>query len=272
MPRRYRNRARLARRRPRRVRPQGGRGRPARLSAPMRAAVRRIVSRAQETKLCTALVENNVEHNSSVGVLDYYRVLPNLYQGVAEYQRIGDRVHPVSLTVRGTCAIDRTYVNGNRPICVRIMVLALKSARSWQMVQSQWPAATTRLLKMNDEGGTENIAFSGSPNDLYYPVNRDLFQVLGERFIKLSALNLPGNTPGVNSVEAAPLNTITRSFNIHVRGLPKTLSYGAASDTAPTNFAPFISVGYAYMDGTGPDLVTTQVIMNVQSHLRYKDA
>lgn len=246
------------------------RPRVARLSKPVRMAVKRIVKASSETKLVTTLVENNVPHNSAIGALDYYRVIPQITQGPAEYQRVGDKVQPVSLVVRGTCAIDRQYSTDNKPLMVRILILQLKSTKQWASVGSAFAPASQRLLKMNDEGGTENIQFQGSPNDLYYPVNRDLFTVLGERFIKLDKLPPSGASLG-NSAEVAPINTIARSFNIKVRGVPKQLLYSQGTDNLPTNFAPFMSVGYCYLDGTGPDVVNTNIIMNAQAHLHFKD-
>lgn len=221
----------------------------------------------EETKYITYTPINNVAHNSTITGGDFYRVLPHIAMGDASFQRVGDKVRPVSLAVRGHVAINRDRIDDTRAIMVRILILQLKQCHSYPQAQAYWPSNYNNLLKQNDELGTENIPFSGNANELYLPVNREMFDVLGERFIKLSQIAASGT-----AVEAAPVNSIAKNFNIKIKRVPKTLMYSAAGQTEPTNFAPFMVFGYSYMDGHAPDTgAFTGLEVNAQAHLYYKD-
>lgn len=247
----------------------------AKLSKPVAAAVKRIVKRKQETKYVTRLVENNIAHNSPIGSGDFARVFPVIPSGTADTQRIGDKISPVKCTLKGTVAISRsdTLAQRNSALMVRLVVLQLKATRKYPAAQTAWTNGMfNSLLKRNDDvTGTENVAFQGNQNELFYPINRDDFDVLGERFIKLSSLNAAGMSTG-NSVEAAPINAIAKNFNIRLKHVPATVRYDAGADNDPAAFAPFLAVGYAYMDGAGPDAADFRIICSAQSHLYYKDA
>lgn len=237
------------------------------VSRPLATAVKRIVDSRLETKFVTYAVENNVLHNSAMGVADWYRIIPQIPSGTGDNQRAGDRVAPSSLYVRGMIARADPALN-NKAIMVRVLALQLKGEHYFQTSQSAWAGgAYSSLLKYNSEtttGAAEVQPFNGTQQDLYQPVNRDVYDVLGERFIKLD-----GHIPG--SVESAPVSSLAKNFNMKIR-TPKVLRYGNSGNQLPENFAPFLTIGYAYMDGTAPDIVATQVVANAFAHLYYKDA
>lgn len=236
------------------------------LTKPVARAVQRIVSRNLETKYITTGVENAVFHNSAIGPADQYRVLPNIAAGVSEFQRVGDRIRPKSLTVKGQVSMYTPTPN-NKPIMVRILILQLKAARYWPNAVNVWNSgASNVLLKINDDvTAAENIPYNGDYNSNFLPVNREAFDVLGERFIKLD-----GHKDG--SVESVTPGALARTFNIPIKKCPKVLKYTGQAAVAPENFAPFMAVGYAYMDGTGADTISTNIVVSAQSHLYFTDA
>lgn len=238
-----------------------------RISPSLASAVKKIANRSIETKFVTAVVEANVFHNSAIGTADWYRIIPQIPAGVGDNQRTGDRVSPTTLMLRGMVARADPALN-NRPIMVRVLALQLKGERYFQTSQTAWAGgAYSSLLKYNTEllsGPAEVQPFTGLQQDLYQPVNREVFDVLGERFIKLD-----GHLAG--SVESSPVSTLAKNFNMKIK-TPKVLRYGNTANQLPENFAPFLSVGYAYMDGSAPDVVATQVVVNAFAHLYYKDA
>lgn len=238
----------------------------ARMSGPVVAKINQIVNRRLETKYVSCTPENVIYHNSAIANGDQYRVLPYLIQDGSELGRIGDRVEPVSLTMKGQVSISPGS-NTTRPLMVRILVLQLKNAHDWPTAQTNWAAgAFNSLLKYNFESaGTENQSFNGSSTDLYVPVNKDLFDVLGERFVKLNPHT------SASAVEGAQINSLAKNFNMKIR-TPAHLRYTNKGVQYPENFAPFISVGYSYMDGSQPDTVTQEIVVTAISHLYYKDA
>lgn len=238
-------------------------------------AVKAIVKRNTETKYITRLVEDNVSHNSPISTADFYRVFPTIVAGTGEFNRIGDKINATSLTLKGNVAISRSdlITQRNSAIMVRILVLQLKGAKTYTSAPALWTTASyyQRLLKRNDDGGGgENVQFLGNQRDLFYPVNRDDYDVLGERFMKLTSLNSAGTGAG-SSIEAPPVNAIAKNFNIKVK-CPSVIRYDAANQSDPTMYAPFLSIGYAYMDGAGPDAADTRIVVSAQSHLYYKDS
>lgn len=226
--------------------------------------VKKIIDRRAETKFVTTATQDNVLHNSSITGADCYRCIPIVNQGDGESQRIGDKIRPKALYVRGQLGVQD--LEDNKPLLIRVLVLQLKGSRYWPAAASQWTAgAFAALLKINGEAGPENATYNGLPRDNFYPVNRDVFDVLGERFIKL-------NTQLSTSVEAATPGTLAKTFNIKLKGVPKILHYGSDANQYPENFAPFLSVGFAYMDGTPAPVVDQPLCVQASAHLYYTDA
>lgn len=251
--------------RARKLRADPPRRRKLRLAKPVAAAVKAIVTKNQETKYISLISENAVAHNSAIGASDFYRIVPRVSVGTNDYSRIGDRIRPVSLRVRGNATLYDALAN-NKVLIVRVLLLQLKTAHQIAVAQAQWnTGAYQQLLKYNLEGGgTENAPFAGNVTDIYTPVNRELFDVLGERFLKLDGREAA-------AVESSPPSALSKSFNFKVK-CPAQFMYPSTGDNDPVNFAPFLAVGYAYLDGTGPDVVTTNLAVTSMSHLYYKDA
>lgn len=246
-----------------------------RLGKPLATAVKAIVKRQAETKYITRLVENNVAHNSTIGQLDFYRIFPQLGSGTSEFTRVGDKISVQSLTLKGNVAISRSdaITQRNSAVMVRIIALQLKGAKTYTSAPALWATNSyyERLLKRNDDsGGGENAQFLGNQSELFLPVNREDFDVLGERFIKLTSLNAAGTTAGANSVEAAPIDSIAKNFNMKIK-CPATIKFDGVNVQDPSMYAPFLCIGYAYMDGAGYDTVDTRIVVSAQSHLYFKD-
>lgn len=227
--------------------------------------VRSIVNRTQETKYVTCPVEINVAHNSAMGQSDQFRVMPAVGPGTGDFQRVGDTIRPTGLWLRGVIAMNTSTI---KPLAVRILCLQFKGNKTWTAAQNAWSTNSDykNLLKYNTEtGSADNLEFTGNQQDLFMPVNREMFDVLGDRTLKLTGhLN---NT----ATESAPHGTLSRSFAMKIR-TPPVIRYSNSTTTEPQNFAPFFTVGYSYLDGTAPDTVTTAVIANVYAQLYYKDS
>lgn len=230
-----------------------------------------VINRKLETKLATYKVENNIAHNSGIGPSDCYRICPALPNGDEMYQRLGDTVQPMRLVVNGYVAVDRNFSQDNRPIQVRVLALGMVQAKRWSTVQTAFAANYAHLLRYNDEGGTTVGQYTGSSQDNLYPINNREFRVYAQRLITIMPQQLSqGGAADPGSVESG--GRVVKHFRFTIP-MPKTLKFEDESgDNTPTNFAPFLSVGYQYLDGGSPDIINTRIVVNAVSHLTYKDA
>lgn len=233
--------------------------------------VNKILNKKLETKLATYKVEDNVAHNSGIGPSDCYRICPALPNGDEMYQRLGDTVQPMKLVVNGYIAIDRNNAPDNRPLQVRVLALGMVQAKRFSTVQTTFATNYAHLLRINSETGTTVAQYTGNVQDNLYPINNREFRVYGQRLLDMTPNTLEqAGAPAPGSVESGHM--VVRHFRF-VIPTPKTLKFEDESgDNTPTNFAPFLSVGYQYMDGGGPDIIQTRIIVNAVSHLTYKDA
>ena len=68
--------------------------------------------------------------------------------------------------------------------------------------------------------------------------------------------------------------TNNKVFKIYLPIKNKLFKYDGAvnSGLTPTNYNPFLIVGYAHLDASIPDTVQTQVNVSFTSQMRYQDA
>lgn len=241
-----------------------------RLSKPVAKAVRviakRAVSRTEETKHACKTIENQVGHNSAIGSADAVALIPSIGQGGDDYQRIGNKISPKGLYLKGRLGLSYNSQGNNRPIYVRVMVLSQKNVKDSSQIPSSF--SYDNLLKANDvsASATGNVAYDGTPRNSMYPVNDDLFVV----HYKRDFLMTPSLANGTDSgIESNPKGI--RKFGCKV-AIPKALTYLSATATVPQNSAPFVVVGYCYADGTSPDTTTTRLTSTMVSTLYFKDA
>lgn len=222
--------------------------------------VKRMIDKKSETKYVSRAVATNIIHNSGiVAPGDFYPLVPACLPGDGDNQRHGDSIRPSSLRVKCLISPDRTQSIDNKVLLVRVMILASKSLKSESALLSG--GTLTSLLRPNFSTGPVTQAFTGQQNDLFHPVNADDFRVYHDKIYRISCIS--DNA----SVEENPDGYKKLSFDIET---PAELRYDETSNQ-PTNFCPFMCLGYAYADGTGPDVVRTRIIFNATSQLKYKD-
>lgn len=151
-----------------------------------------------------------------------------------------------------------------------MMIVSLKTTQSFQDAQTLSSKIGTLLLK----GGT-TTSFAGNLQDLYAPINRNVFTVHHDKkfYLRQDYINTIG--------AAAPSTTINQDisktvkfFNLSVKCRGRILKYDedVGSDLLPNNFAPFILLGYSYLDGSSPDTISTKVGLCYDSVFKYEDA
>jgi len=229
----------------------------------MRKIAKQVVKGQSETKFATAVLENNIVHNSAISGGDFLPILPRIPQGTDDWNRVGDTIRPTKLVIRGLVSMDRTYANDNKVVLVRIVVLSSKATKNRVATTSLFGTYSGELLHPNLDSGTQVKAFTGDQNDLHYPINTDLFIVHYDKIHRIAMVAADGG-----SLEENPAGYFRWKKTIKV---PAKLTYDVGQ-VDPNNFCPFYAVGYAYADGTSPDTVTTRILSNTDCTLFYKDS
>lgn len=237
------------------------------LTPAVRKAVTRVaneaVSRKAENKMVGSMVEDNVLHNSAISAADCEPVMIEVSQGTDNRSRIGDRISPRSLTVKGMVSLNVTSPPNTRTdIYARVFILSQKDVKTGAQVLAGAVDASA-LLRAGFGGGADQIAYSGDPENTLMPVNREKFRVYMDRIIKLSQVAEAG-------VEQISRYSGTFSYTFKKKNLPKFLTYDENNGDWANNFAPFIAIGYAYSSGA-PDTVNTKLNTHVFSQLSFED-
>lgn len=230
------------------------------------AVVRRLLDRNTEDKYVGSQVEYNVLHNSAISANDCEPVIMEIEPvdsttGSTARQRIGNKIKPKALKVKGVIALDADYLNTQKDIYARVIIATQKDVKVGSSVLGGGVDAS-HLLRAGFGGGADEVQFNGYTMDLNYPVNTDKFRVYMDKVFKLSGCDVDGN-------EA--IQRYSHRFAYTFKKLPATLSFDDGNGDWPNNFAPFIAVGYCYSDGTSPDTVSTKLTHTCYSQLQFED-
>lgn len=236
------------------------------LSKPLRRAMtqvaKKVISRRSEDKVAGVPVETDVLHNSGIASADCKPLVMQIPQGTSSNQRLGDRITPKSLRVRGMIGVnpEATFAT-SKEIYVRVMLLAQKDIKTGVEILASGVDAGA-LLRAGYGGTGDAITFTGVTNNLLMPVNTNLFRVYYDRQFKLDlCLTDPGKTTHCHQW----------SYTFTKKNLPASFTFDEGNGDWPNNFSPFVAIGYAYADGTAPDIVTTNIITNTWAQLAFED-
>lgn len=237
------------------------------MKAQVLSTVRRLLSRDAENKAVGWNVETCVSHNSAISSADCYPLVQQIVSGTSAQQRIGDKLKPKSLTVRGVLALANEDLNTSQDIYVRVVIASQKNIKVGSAINGGVDAG--RLLRPAI-AGSDMVPFNGNTQELTYPINKELFRVYMDRVFKLTSVAADTGLAGHGSVEANA--GYSRRWQYQFKDLPASFSYDDGNGDWANNFAPFIAIGYAFSDCTEPDLVTTRIKSNTFSLLEYEDA
>jgi len=228
----------------------------------MTQVAKKVIHRLAEDKITGAPVEADVLHNSAIGSADCEPVIMQVAQGTDSSMRVGDRITPRSLRVRGVLALNPGVEPGDdTTIYARVMILQQKDIKSGAEILSGG-VDSGALLRAGYGGSGNEIQFTGTTQQLNMPVNTNLFRVYYDKQFKFCAQS---------GTEANPYQAIKWQYTFTKKMLPSSFHFDEGNGNWPNNFAPFVAIGYAYADGTAPDTVTTQLISNVYSQLSFED-
>ena len=220
--------------------------------------VKTLLGRKTENKAVGWTLESSVSHNSGILAADCVPVIQAIGQldtttGInSAVQRIGDKIQPKSLKVRG-CVSIKTDQNTTQNLYVRVLILAQKDIKVASGIIGGG-VNTGALLRpmLNTGAGADEGAYTGSTQTSLQPVNTDLFRVYYDKtFLICPASNLTvENTKG------------SFRWGYDFKQLPANLTYDNTNGDYANNFAPFMALGYCYADGTAPDIATTRIVSN----------
>lgn len=241
---------------------------PKKISKSMTSAIQKLIHQNVESKQAfhTRVLTS---YNSGINATgDTTRVLPSIGQGITDYQRIGDQIKGQSLTVKGAIVYNPstgqygTFANAR--LGVRLMIVQPRKFSNLDDVQTFAADWTAYLLKK----GSSTAGFTGDISDLWAPINTDNIIKYYDRVFYLDA---PFQSTAVGSVT---MGNSTKMFNIKLNLRNKVLKYdgSVSGGLQPTNYGPVAILGYAHMDGSTPDVLTTAVQLVYDTNFIYEDA
>lgn len=239
--------------------------------APLAKLVKNIVLRNSETKMATQQF-NIAGFNSSITSLaDFNQLIPSISQGTVQNARVGVAIKPIKLVIRGYIIYKTDTNQGARMIGTRLFCFSDKSVSNYATALAS--GVNYNLL---DNGGSSN-SYTGTALNYTQPHNSDLFRFYADQ--KHTILKPFGLTntlaPGTSSDLTALDKSMYKPFTITIPAskMPSVLKYDdVLSSGFPINFAPWLAVGYSDLLGYTADTTATQIIMQFNSTLYYKDA
>lgn len=279
--------------------------RPARRHVPKKRATKKtfvkkvlaVVNKHQETKYCAvntqtvnyvygmtgSILDNFANSGSGIGTTAFtanisstaeiYALLPPIQEGPDSWNRIGDYIAPVKARIDLDLLV-RGDPNANTfDYMVHVFLLTSKSVKNL----ANYTAIPITFLLDNGQGSA--APFDGTAKNSQMPIDRKEFNVIHHKKIRLctpQGLNNGGNIVSTNGMAAV---TAGNGMNGYGRlslswKPPKKLSYNLGSDEYPTNYAPFLCIGWvqnSQLANSTPDTITTCMV-TARTHLWYKDS
>lgn len=212
-----------------------------------------------EDKEITFRCQPATPHNSAIGVNDYASVLGQIPNGVLDFQRIGDKIMPKYLRVTGKVGIDVSSMTLNAPIEVRVIAFTQQGLTDYSNTGSL--ADPSDLLR--GPGGTL-VPYDGTIGNHLLPINKVGFRKYFDKKFKLNIIDAQTTGQGVATTSSSA------SFSFKIK-CPKYLKFDAGVNW-PNNFAPYLAVGFCYLDQATPAVVVTPVVCDAVASLVFEDA
>ena len=246
-------------------------GKKAKVSQPLRNAIKAVAKSQMETKYVGETIFANVLVPAGASVPgNLNRMLPTMAQGPGDDQRVGDRVEPIRATTRWTVHFQNGISNNFEDLQYNLLVLQVKGIKNG-IALATLPA---NLLLRNGQGGNvdPSIGTFTQPQFIesvnHYPVNTDQFTVLKHfkhRFAK-GSYDVTG-VPGANASTQCAIQPPCVTFSYTWK--PPSLDYNAAVDILPTNHYPVFIHWVSVNDGGA---YSGNLWYGCRTDLFYKDA
>jgi len=220
--------------------------------------VNQILDKKIEDKRIIWNLQYDVRHNSTITNADLVPIVQSIGTGTLDYQRVGDRITPKYLTVSGRVWLSDQSMATNRPLEVRVIAFNSKQYKS----NASITAVDMSTLLRGDLGTL--VSYNGSIMRSHLPMNDAQFSRVFDKRIRLNMQASAGSSYPSSVASSSAF------FSFKVK-CPKYFKYDTTTNT-PTNFAPFFALGYTYLDGTPPDVLSPEVYCSAISSFSYEDA
>jgi len=248
----------------------------AKLSKPMRRAVRAIVKGEAETKravwyntyndgtITTKAVGNYagagwaVQSNRiTLNNTDILRLIPTVNQGIDDWNRIGNKIKPVNLTVKGQIRVRYSFLNAGTATAPQNLTVDLYVLQHVRLKDYNSLYGLNNFTDLLDNGEGTTQAYSGAPINSAMRVAEENYKVLQRRRITLRYAGVINAGVATQVPYTQPQDhTWYAEFSMNLtKHLPKVLTYpetntGAGPTPpvvvgAPTNSSIFMCMGYA---------------------------
>lgn len=223
-------------------------------------------------------LQNNLINSN---ITDIHQLIPYVSQGINDWQRIGQKIRPISLTVKGAMRVTNvaSYTNGSSQtpplnFHVDIYVLQHVSLKNYTALRAN--NDFTQLLQTG-EGTTTGYLGEALSADL--PVATQYYKVLARKTVLLKFAGVVATAPGINSVANAHSWYGEYTFNL-TKQLPAQIVYPEATlpspnpqvDDAPANSSIFMCMGYRDELSTNPPSATSANLEQTYiASMLYKD-
>lgn len=227
--------------------------------------------------------QNNVTTNNETDIL---RLIPNVSQGIDTFTRIGDRINPIALNVKGTIRVNTTRFQSTAQLPtdldVYIYVLQHVALKDYNNLY-----AKNDFNQLLDVGQGFTKKFGGEETDPKLPVASQYYKVLQRKKINLryAGQQAQALTPPTvaNYVSQANSHTWHADYSMSLgKHLPKTLKYpepGADPNpvisASPTNSSIFMCMGFINWPNpsnwTADSAVLSYIEQTYVAELLYKD-
>lgn len=248
------------------------------VSAPVKTYVARQIDRNAETKYVSQQPYSTQsglmnKTNFTAGITsnaECYAVIPPVTQGQGDHERIGNIITPKSLKVKGFVSLIGNQTDSFW-IDVDIWILTSKT------LKSQYQESSLDMNSLLNAGNGLNTQYDGSFLNSTFPINTSLFTVLRHKKIRLTKPYGNMNTAICGGSAEVVANYSSEKFsslfNFDVP-LPAKLKYDLDVQTIPSNYYPFMVIGYnvpANCDASGIGNTNT-VMVTANSCLYFKDS
>lgn len=220
--------------------------------------MRTMIGKEAENKERGFEVENGVLHNAPISDADVVPILGSIPEGTGSNERLGDRVKPKALRIRGVLGLNPDYNPNNKPMIATVMILSCKDKKTNALVTAG--AGLADLLKPNI-GGTTQVPWDGTTFRSTFPVNQGKFRVHYQRQFRIAPGSLAGGTREFDYIK----------WKYSFKSMPASLSWDEGTGDDCNNFAPFVVIGWCYTDGSAADVVP-RLVSNISSVFSYEDA
>lgn len=275
---------------------------PAKLSKPVKRAIKRIVKGQEETKYIATQLMLNQSLDAAIHTpgTDMVPLVPLIKEGDQENQRIGRQVRPTRCRVDVHATFPQSNPGLTPPVFqtsaneIYAVFYILRSKRRHNWTDFQGSADWQRLLD-DGAGGATPFGLNSAPayggfwftnsSLLQYPINTSEFTLVKRKVVKL--VRNQGNMLENNPTAAPNMSQSAWSGSFYYK-LP-TLKYDDSTNPVnptaepyPTNTCVFLAAGYVFAnningynadpEGNPASAIDNSLSLTVRNHVWYKDA